>query len=646
MVLPKIQEIVINEFSLYKLKSEIVLDMNDGVFCLAGANGLGKSTFINILSYALTGIVVDPKKNFSSVNSIPKFFKNNEKFASSYFNGRIDESKRDLADVSVKFSISNFIYQIKRNFFDASGLIEFSRVDMETGEETIDQSLTSYGFLSQYKDFFAKDIGVTTFEQYVFLQNFVLTFDESKKLIFWDDSIMNRVLYLFFGIDAQKADVADDLRKKIAKHESNMRNLQWSITQNSRLLKELMSTATVNSENSEIIEATITQLGEKEEELIHLHEAIEINQSQTKSCELNISNLSLKVSNLKKQYDEAFNNMYNVDIPIEKDQHIVNMLRHISKRILNNEDVTQDFEELKYRIKSVSESLRSNVKNNNIELLKSIDSEIQKLQNELNELMLKKDRLAKEFIETNTQLVESTNFIEKFKTENEKIIIQALKLKDDDINKRIEALKSIISKDELKKEEDTKIRDQSKIDLSVIEKEIRKNYHNAEERFLPIFKGYANSFIGLDIDVELKSSSKGIGLVLKVNNTERTERFQLSESQQYFIDIALRFALIEFTSSPNAFMLIDTPEGSLDIAYESRAGKMFADFVLKGYDVVMTANINSSQLLLQMAKKCKREKMKIERMTNWTILSTVQQEEQDVIETAFNNIETALDGNN
>ena len=646
MVLPKIQEIVINEFSLYKLKTEIVLDMNDGVFCLAGANGLGKSTFISILSYALTGIVVDPKKNFASVNSIPKFFKNNEKFAASYFSGRIDESKRELADVSVKFNISNFEYQIKRSFFDASGLSEFSRVDIETGEETIDQSLTSYGFLSQYRELFAKDIGVTTFEQYVFLQNFVLTFDESKKLIFWDDSIMNRVLYLFFGIDAQKADVADDLRKKIAKHESNMRNLQWSITQNSRLLKELLSTATTNSNNSETIEAIIDQLEDKEEELAQLHEGIQTNQSQARSCELNVSNISLKVSSLKKQYDDAFNNMYNVDIPIEKDQRIVSMLRHISKRILNNEDVTQDFEDLKSRIKSVSENLRSNVKNDNIELLKSIDKEIQKLQNELNELMLKKERLAKESVDINAKIIEATSFIEKFKIENEQIIIQALKLKDDDINKRIEALKSIINKDELKKEEDTKIRDQSKIDLSAIEKDIRKNYHNAEERFLPIFKGYANSFIGLDIDVELKSSSKGIGLILKVNNTERTERFQLSESQQYFIDIALRFALIEFTSSPNAFMLIDTPEGSLDIAYESRAGKMFADFVLKGYDVVMTANINSSQLLLQMAKKCKRAKMKIERMTNWTILSTVQQEEQDVIEGAFNNIERALDGNN
>lgn len=644
MILPEIHEVIINDFSLYKLKSEVVLNMNDGVFCLAGANGLGKSTFISILSYALAGVVIDPKKNFGSINSIPKFVKNNEKFAITYFNGRIAESKRDLAYVSMKFSIGNYLYYIKRNFFDIAGLIEFSRVDKISKEETIDQTLTSYGLLSQYKELFAKDIDVTSFDQYIFLQSFVLTFDESKKLIFWDDAVMNRVLYLFFGIDAQKADIADDLRKKIGIHESNMRNLQWSITQNTRLLNELIST--VVPENTEKIKATIDELELKEVELKRLYDVLQSNQSETKNCELNISNLSLKTSNLKKQYDEVFNNMYNIDVPIEKDERIVAILRHISKRILNNEDVTQDFEDLKYRIRHVSEQLKSNAKDSNIALLKSIDEDVQKLQNELNELMLKRERLTKELKQTNSDIISTTDFIEKFRTENEQILAQSLKIKDNDIDRRIEALKSIINKDELKKVEDTRIRDESKIGLSAIEKEIRKNYHNAEERFLPIFKNYANSFIGLDIDVELKSSSKGIGLVLKVNNTERTERFQLSESQQYFIDIALRFALIEFTSSPNAFMLIDTPEGSLDIAYESRAGKMFGDFVQKGFDVIMTANINSSQLLLQMAKKCRREKMKIERMTSWTILSTVQQEEQDVIEKAFNNIEEALDGNN
>ena len=89
-------------------------------------------------------------------------------------------------------------------------------------------------------------------------------------------------------------------------------------------------------------------------------------------------------------------------------------------------------------------------------------------------------------------------------------------------------------------------------------------------------------------------------------------------------------------------MLIDTPEGSLDIAYENRAGKMFADFVDKGYDVIMTANINSSQLLLKLAERCGKDKMKVERMTDWTMLTQVQQEEQEIIEKAYAQIENKL----
>ena len=89
-------------------------------------------------------------------------------------------------------------------------------------------------------------------------------------------------------------------------------------------------------------------------------------------------------------------------------------------------------------------------------------------------------------------------------------------------------------------------------------------------------------------------------------------------------------------------MLIDTPEGSLDIAYESRAGKMFADFVAKGYSVIMTANINSSQLLLKLAELCGEQRMRIERMTEWTVLSQVQQAEQEVIESAYDKIEEKL----
>lgn len=213
-------------------------------------------------------------------------------------------------------------------------------------------------------------------------------------------------------------------------------------------------------------------------------------------------------------------------------------------------------------------------------------------------------------------------------------------------DERINSIKQVVENAKIKKIEESKLRDKYKEELSVLEKEMREQYHKTEVKFIPIFKKYATNFLGLDIDIELKNATNtGLYLKLKVNNTERKDRYQLSESQQYFIDIALRFAFIEMSLSKDATIFIDTPEGSLDIAYESRAGKMFGDFVQQGYDIIMTANINSSQLLLQLAQKCSREKMQIERMTEWTILSTVQQEEQSVIDKAFNDIERALDAN-
>src|SRR5690606_17617627 len=130
-------------------------------------------------------------------------------------------------------------------------------------------------------------------------------------------------------------------------------------------------------------------------------------------------------------------------------------------------------------------------------------------------------------------------------------------------------------------------------------------------------------------------------LSIDIEESKRKDSFQLSESQRYFIDIALRMALIELCSN-SATLLIDTPEGSLDIAYESRAGKMFADFSNSSRKIIMTVNINSTQLLLEMASLCKKKNMKVERMTDWTILSEVQQQENDRIEEAFTNIELKL----
>ena len=89
-------------------------------------------------------------------------------------------------------------------------------------------------------------------------------------------------------------------------------------------------------------------------------------------------------------------------------------------------------------------------------------------------------------------------------------------------------------------------------------------------------------------------------------------------------------------------LYVDTPEGSLDIAYEARAGRMFADFTTSGHNLMMTANINTSQLLLELATACRAEGMTLHRMTSWTELSDVQLSEEELFERAYDAIEDSL----
>ena len=120
---------------------------------------------------------------------------------------------------------------------------------------------------------------------------------------------------------------------------------------------------------------------------------------------------------------------------------------------------------------------------------------------------------------------------------------------------------------------------------------------------------------------------------------------ELSESQRFFLDIALRMALVEHMTRAQggATLIVDTPEGSLDIAYEARAGELFAEFVKRSNQIVMTANINASQMLKSLARECGHARMDLMRMTNWAPLSEVQATAEDLFDKAYEAIEAELD---
>jgi hypothetical protein len=104
-------------------------------------------------------------------------------------------------------------------------------------------------------------------------------------------------------------------------------------------------------------------------------------------------------------------------------------------------------------------------------------------------------------------------------------------------------------------------------------------------------------------------------------------------------------AMAQFMSNQDgkACLFVDTPEGSLDIAYENRAGDMLAKFVNNDHHLIMTANINSSRLIRSLAERCGHAKMTLCRMTEWSELSDVQIAEEKLFSEAYKAIEKSLD---
>ena len=182
--------------------------------------------------------------------------------------------------------------------------------------------------------------------------------------------------------------------------------------------------------------------------------------------------------------------------------------------------------------------------------------------------------------------------------------------------------------------------------LLKIERELQSQFDESSERFTELFRTYAQDFIGLTVDIELEhrngKNETGFELLLSLEDQARSRADNVSESQRFFLDIALRMALSEFMSAPTAILLIDTPEGSLDITYEARAGDMFSNFAKRGNFILMTANLRSSALMRRLAERQKRTGMAIGRMTDWTDLSEVQRQEEELFLEAYDEIEKAL----
>ena len=400
--LPRLISIELTNFDLYiSSDNKVLIDLEKPVNCIIGANGLGKSTILNCLNYALTGIINHPGKKFKSVS---EFFIGN-KYHQEYFEGRISEQYREEATVKVVFEIQGEVLEVTRKFFPNNRVTEFKRSSNQVGS---------------YEDIVVTLTGLSSFDQFAFLQVKVLTFDEERECLFWEPLLLTNALFLTMGLAPEDAGRADELSRQIERANSRIRNLQYEINKiDKRILSlqlEIDEKDISNSNNGD--EETVSELNEKYDLLVQIMEY-----SNNKYLKLRgeldyciglIAQKTAEQQQIKSEYDKLYKRVFTDTNSTDLRKH--NIIAELYKGICpvcqaSDHNVWRNAErKIENHICPLCDSdiiaEDQEDEDNLIETLKSLDKKLAEVSEVINDNVLKSDRLRQEFIALGTYIEE------------------------------------------------------------------------------------------------------------------------------------------------------------------------------------------------------------------------------------------------
>lgn len=634
----------LHRFSLYAKTTTVEVDLPRGVFCLAGANGLGKSTFLTALNFAITGTVAEPSREFHGVDD---YYSKVRSYSSTFFRGRIDDEDAEAAEVEMELLAGPNRYRIRRGMFEPLELRGLEVRDARTDEPRItdDAAWDPSERHGRYASQITADCGLDTFSQLVFLQHFVLTFDERRDLLFWGERTLPAALFIAFGLDPAKARRADTLQETVRKADSLVRNYNWQASDWRRQLENLEE-ATGDAE--EVDAEIVDRHRELSDDQAEARRAVERLSGEIADAQLRIAEHSAQLTADRRRFDELWGERLQGHGNPANHPVVTTTLKNHQCALCGTEGpgipVQIEASLAEERCPLCSSALDGQGEEDAGEpalQMQELDAAIESGQQAIAAAGRTVEALTGQQSQVRARLDLIAAELNEFERKNELALLGGA-----DFDVVAERYRAAVAEQLARKEEQLQRRDTAKAELRELQKELVRSYGIARERFVPNFTRLAEEFLGLTLDIDLETRRNRVGLQLSVQEERRRAEDQLSESQRFFLDIALRMALVAEMSTPEepGTMYIDTPEGSLDIAYEARAGDMLGTYALDGQVLIMTANINTSKLLERLAVKCGEDTMKLERMTDWTYLSDVQADEEALFDEAFAGIESALEG--
>lgn len=643
---------------------------------IVGGNGMGKTTLVNIIKYALIGHY---KEEFDYTRS----YKGNriEKRISnpwSYFSKRniSPELVDDKPFVRLFFNINDTNFEVVRCLENIEIIEAKVNGEFVIGEQLTQKQfdLLSYEITREKNEELKKDktkkleaslpfnyeriverSANVPFDDLIFFVNRILFFGEDHKTILWNDHPENDVqmeLFNKYFNDRELNRLREETKRNAKHYDTQARHKSEDMRVINDVLDRVAGKSESDSDKDEDrIRHHIVDLRKKIETLTY---KIDQKQEDRKNYEKELSILNNLVNDLSQK-----SNILEADLKKrERDQILSKWVTlHASYEIFEKSLKTnglcpmcsQDVPES--TLKSVLEKPSDCILCGQ-EIIEIIDEkgqkEVSSLRDSLNETYSK-------ITSSQKQIYKYEDSLEKLDTEFKELAVEKRNLSSELRKLEYDSVSNINDEqptdltafynelDQLERDKEKfhtlskKCREQVTEISEKIEDEIVKN----ALKFSSLFAGYAGKFLGVDCSLTFENLNGQRRFYPVIDGTIREQEEELSESQRFFVDHSFRMSILSFFYNRPSFYIVETPDSSLDISYERNAADVFIKFLAKPYSLIITTNLNNSEFLDYLVKSYKQ--ISVINLLDIARKSSIQTMSQSLKE-VFNKLKKGING--
>lgn len=593
--LPRIKELHIRDFDLYKCPLDVIFSSKLNL--VFGTNGLGKTTFLNIIQYSIIGPYYGQMKsrNWKDQQKLKR-----PMLEKDYFRNRMSEQRED-AYVTVVYTLGNDEYEVSHSLYEyrlksvkLNGFeLKGENINYETYEKKyFGQSEDDIGryLVDKYHRSVEKSSCFPDINSYILMITEMMFFTEDRDLAFWKQDMCKSILSKFMS--REKYFEYDEVQKLVKKYDSQARLTSYKMSMVKDFLGEdFLEKVDTDSEYSlddlhninRNIDACKLRVDSLEKDVLS-------NDRKKKQNRIESENVNKKLLDIENKWYEnifpdEYQGMYNRYVPSISS----GKCPFCGKEHLN---VKLEIEKCFYCSRKIEIKQKANLDSLEIER-KNLENERRRLQNNYDLLKKEGDSLKVSLHQEEKEL--------RVLIEQQQRIKQVLDIKNNDNVAKYHNL-------ELQKQEYLQLLEKTKNREQELAMEIDECICSMFHEYKGVFKKYAFSFLGKDKDIELELVGKADEAFFKffLNGTERESELALSESQRIFVDMAYRLATLEFFHR-DSYFISETPDSTLDFMFEENAVKTFTYFIESGNTLFMSANARSSKLINSLVDKYKNE---------------------------------------